>query len=178
MRYLLASVPYRKTLNFTFDGLQSAKTAIERLRNFKLRLETGAFAVGLNPALAERTAAAQAQFAAAMDDDLNTAEALAAMFEYLREVNTAMDAGDMRADNRASALEFLARFDSVFAVLQPTAESGQISDAEVEAQISARNDAKKARNFALSDQIRQQLLEQGIVLEDTKSGTRWKRKSS
>lgn len=176
VRYLLASVPYRKTLNFTFDGLQSAKTAIERLRNFKLRLETGAFAEGSNPALADRTAAAQAQFTAAMDDDLNTAEALAAMFEYLREVNTAMDAGEMRAGDRAPALEFLARFDSVFAVLQPTAESGQIGDAEVEAQVQARNDAKKARNFALSDQIRQQLLEQGVILEDTKSGTRWKRK--
>jgi cysteinyl-tRNA synthetase len=89
-----------------------------------------------------------------------------------------MDAGEMRADNRAPALEFLARFDSVFAVLQPTVESGQIGDADVEALIQARNDAKKARNFALSDQIRQQLLEQGVVLEDTKSGTRWKRKSS
>src|ERR1022692_4336565 len=178
VRYLLASVPYRKTLNFTFDGLQSAKTAIERLRNFKLRLATGAFADGLNPALVDRTAAAQAQFTAAMDDDLNTAEALAAMFEYLREVNTAMDAGDMRAENRAPALEFLTRFDSVFAVLEAAAESGQVSDAEVEAQVQARNDAKKARNFELSDRIRQQLLEQGIILEDTKSGTRWKRKSS
>jgi cysteinyl-tRNA synthetase len=99
------------------------------------------------------------------------------MFEYLREVNTAMDAGGMRAENRGSALEFLAHFDSVFAVLQPTVESGQIGDAEVESLMQARNDAKKARNFALSDQIRQQLLEQGIILEDTKSGTRWKRKS-
>ena len=178
VRYLLASVPYRKTLNFTFDGLQSAKTAIERLRNFKLRVETGAFAEGANAALADRTAAAQAQFTAAMDDDLNTAEALAAMFEYLREVNTAIDAGEMRVQDRAPALEFLARFDSVFAVLEPTNESGQILDAEVESMIQARNDAKKARNFALSDQIRQQLLEQGIILEDTKSGTRSKRKSS
>src|SRR5580658_9478567 len=178
VRYLLASVPYRKTLNFTFDGLQSAATAIDRLRNFKLRLETGAFAEGVTPALTDRTAAAQAQFTAAMDEDLNTAEALASMFEYVREVNTAMDVGDMRADNRAPALEFLARFDSVFDVLEAAAESGQISDAEVEALIQARNDAKKARNFALSDQIRQQLLEQGVILEDTKSGTRWKRKSS
>jgi cysteinyl-tRNA synthetase len=178
VRYLLASVPHRKTLNFTFDGLQSAKTAIERLRNFKLRLETGAFAEGSNPALADRTAAAQSQFMAAMDDDLNTAEALAAMFEYVREINSAMDAGEIRAENRAPALEFLARFDAVFAVLQPTAESGQLGDAEVEALVQARNEAKKARNFALSDQLRQQLLEQGIILEDTKSGTRWKRKSS
>jgi cysteinyl-tRNA synthetase len=178
VRYLLASVPYRKTLNFTFDGLQSAKTAIERLRNFKLRLETGAFADGLTESLAGRTAAAQAQFTAAMDEDLNTAEALASMFEFVRDVNTAMDAGEMRTGNRAAALNFLTRFDSVFDVLQPSAASGQMGDAEVEAQISARNDAKKSRNFALSDEIRQQLLEQGIILEDTKSGTRWKRKSS
>jgi len=178
VRYLLASVPYRKTLNFTFDGLQSAKTAIERLRNFKLRLETGSFGEGSDQPLTDRTTAAQAQFDAAMDDDLNTAEALAAMFEYVRDVNTAMDAGTMRSGNRAAALEFLARFDSIFDVLEAGAASGQISDEEVEAQVRARNDAKKARNFALSDQIRQQLLEQGIILEDTKSGTRWKRKSS
>ncbi|HLY19841.1 MAG TPA: cysteine--tRNA ligase [Bryobacteraceae bacterium] len=176
VRYLLASVPYRKTLNFTFDGLQSARTAIERLRNFKLRLETGAFSEGLNQLLAERTAAAQAQFTAAMDDDLNTAEALAAMFEYVRDANTAMDSGEMRAGNRAPALEFLARFDSVFDVLQPSATGGQMGDADVEARVRARDEAKKARNFALSDQLRQELMEQGIILEDTKSGTRWKRK--
>ncbi len=134
VRYLLASVPYRKALNFTFDGLQSAKTAIERLRNFKLRLETGAFPDGLDQSLADpHTAAAQAQFTAAMDDDLNTAEALAAMFEYVRDVNTAMDACEMQVENRAPSLEFLARFDKVFDVLQPTAESGEIGDAEVEA---------------------------------------------
>ncbi|HTQ54066.1 MAG TPA: cysteine--tRNA ligase [Bryobacteraceae bacterium] len=178
VRYLLASVPYRKTLNFTFDGLQSAKTAIERLRNFKLRVESGAFGSGLNQALAARTTAAHTQFSAAMDDDLNTAEALAAMFEYVRDVNTAMDAGEMRAHNAAAALEFLTQFDAVFDVLQPTAAGGQMPDDEVEARIRMRNDAKKARHFALADQIRQQLLELGIVLEDTKAGTRWKRKTS
>jgi len=178
VRYLLASVPYRKTLNFTFDGLQSAKTAIERLRNFKLRLEKEAFPEGVNEALAARTAAAQKQFTAAMDDDMNTAEALAAMFEYVRDVNTAMDAGEMRAANRDPALEFLAQFDCLFDVLRPTASSGQLADEEVEAQVRARDTAKKTRNFALADEIRRQLLDQGIVLEDTKSGTRWKRKSS
>jgi cysteinyl-tRNA synthetase len=178
VRYLLASVPYRNSLNFTFDGLQSARIAIERLRNFKLRLETDALAEGMNGTLAERTAAAQAQFAAAMDDDLNTTAALAAVFEYLRDANTAMDAGEFRSGNRAGALDFLARFDSVFDVLRPAAEAGGIADAEVESLIAARNEARKARNFALADQIRQRLLEQGIVLEDTKSGVRWKRKSS
>ncbi len=176
VRYLLASVPYRKTLNFTFDGLQSAKTAIERLRNFKLRLESGAFGEGTNAALEERTANAQLQFRGAMDDDLNTAEALAAMFEYVRDVNTAMDSGEMLGGNRAAALEFLGAFDGVFDVLRPSTAEGEMADGEIEAQIQARHEAKKARNFALSDQIRQQLLERGIILEDTKSGTRWKRK--
>ena len=111
-----------------------------------------------------------------MDDDLNTAEALAAAFEYVRDVNSAADAGEMRDGNCAAALAFLARFDQVFDVLRPTIGSGQMADAEVEAAIAARHDAKKARNFALSDQIRAQLLERGIILEDTKSGTRWKRK--
>src|SRR5579871_4412888 len=162
VRYLLTSVPYRKALNFTFDGLQSAKTAIERLRNFKLRLETDTFAEGVNPALAERTAAAQAQFVAAMNDDLNTAEALAAIFEYVRDLNTAMDAGEFRAENRGAALELLRTFDGVFDVLEPTVESGYMEDSEVESLIAERNEAKKARNFARSDAIRQQLLDEGI----------------
>jgi cysteinyl-tRNA synthetase len=178
VRYLLASVPYRKALNFTFEGLQSAKTAIERLRNFKLRLETEAFAEGSSQALAERSAAAQAQFAAAMNDDLNTAEALAAIFEYVRDLNTAMDAGEFHAGNRAAALQLLRSFGAVFDVLDPTVEAGCLADSEVESLIAARSEAKKARNFARSDEIRQQLLDQGIILEDTKSGTRWKRKSS
>src|SRR5204863_7880294 len=85
IRYLLASVPYRKKLNFTFDGLKAAATAIERLRNYKLRLETDKFPAGTNEALAERTREASAAFDAALDDDLNTAEALGTVFEYVRD---------------------------------------------------------------------------------------------
>src|SRR5436309_4368891 len=81
IRYLLASVPYRKQLNFTFDGLKSAATAIDRLRNFKLRLDHEEFFAGLNEKLLGRTAQAETQFGASLDDDLNTAEALAAVFE-------------------------------------------------------------------------------------------------
>ena len=176
IRYLLLSVPYRKQLNFTFDGLKSAATSIDRLRNFKLRLETEKFPEGANLNLAARAAAARQQFIDAMDDDLNTAEALAAVFEYLREANTAMDAGEFRAGDVPGALELLAQFDAIFEVIQPTAQSGAVSDAEVESMIAARAAAKAARNFAQADQIRQQLLEQGIILEDTKSGVRWKRK--
>ncbi len=99
VRYLLASVPYRKKLNFTFDGLKAAATSIERLRNYKLRLETGKFGPGTNEKLAERAAAATKAFDEALDDDLNTAEALAAAFEYVRDTNTAMDAGEFPAGN-------------------------------------------------------------------------------
>ena len=176
IRYLLASVPYRKSLNFTMDGLKSAAIAIERLRNFKLRLDTDQFTAGTNEALAVRTGEASAAFGNALNDEINTAEALAAVFEYVRDANSAMDAGEFRAGNQAAALEFLAAFDAVFDVLRPTAKAGELSDAEVEERIAARAAAKKARDFAMSDQIRVDLLAQGIILEDTKSGVRWKRK--
>ena len=176
VRYLLASVPYRKKLNFTFDGLKAAATAIERLRNFKLRLETDKYPEGVNEAILERTQAAGRQFEESLDDDLNTAEALAALFEFVRDANTAMDAGDFRAGNTAPALDLLDRFDRIFAVLEPTQAAGGLSDARVEELIQERAAAKKARNFARSDQIRQELLDAGIILEDTKEGTRWKRK--
>jgi cysteinyl-tRNA synthetase len=175
LRYLLASVPYRKKLNFTFKGLEAAATSIERLRNYKLRLETAKLAEGTNPQVAERTQAASTAFAEALDDDLNTAEALGATFEYVRETNTAMDAGDFLAGNAAAALKFLAQFDSVFDVLTPSAKASGLFDAEIEALTAERNTAKKARNFARADEIRKQLADQGVILEDTKEGTRWKR---
>jgi cysteinyl-tRNA synthetase len=176
IRYLLASVPYRKQLNFTFDGLKSAATAIDRLRNFKLRLETDRFAEGASQQLTERVAAASQAFTSSLNEDLNTAEALGAVFEYVRDLNSAMDSGEFLSGNVAAALAFLDRFDSVFDVLRPTGQAGQLSDADVESRIAERTAAKKARDFARGDAIRQELLDQGIILEDTKSGIRWKRK--
>jgi cysteinyl-tRNA synthetase len=169
-------VPYRKSLNFTFDGLKSAATAIDRLRNFKLRLETDKFPEGMNEEFAARTTAADQAFSDSLNDDLNTAQALASVFEYLRDTNSAMDSGEFRAGNVAAALAILVKFDSIFDVLRPTAQAGQLSDAEVDALIEERTAAKKSKNFARADQIREQLLDQGIILEDTKSGVRWKRK--
>ncbi len=176
VRYLLASVPYRKQLNFTFQELKSAATAIDRLRNYKARLDQAKFPAGSNEKLLERTAAASRMFAESLDDDLNTAEALAAIFEYVRETNTAMDAGEFHAGNAAPAIALLERFDSIFDVMRATAKDGSVSDAEIEALIAERGQAKKARNFARSDQIRDELAAQGILLEDTKDGVRWKRK--
>jgi len=176
IRYLLASVPYRKKLNFTMDGLRAAATSIDRLRNFKLRVDTEKFADGHNEAIAARSRAALEQFEKSLDDDLNTAEALAAIFEYIRDANSAMDSGEFRGGNCADANAVLSRFDSIFDVLTATVAESGISDAEVDAFIKERQDARKARNFKRSDEIRAELLERGVVLEDTKEGVRWKRK--
>jgi cysteinyl-tRNA synthetase len=101
---------------------------------------------------------------------------LAALFEFVRDANTSMDGGEFRAGNTPPALELLDRFDRIFAVLEPTQIEGGWSDARIEALVQERSAAKKSRNFARSDQVRQELLDAGIILEDTKEGTRWKRK--
>jgi cysteinyl-tRNA synthetase len=176
IRYLLESVPYRKKLNFTFDGLKSAATAIDRLRNYKLRLDTGKFPDGINEAIEQRTAAALQQFDNSLDDDLNTAEALAAVFEYLRETNSAMDSGEFLHGNAAAAKALFDRFDSVFDVLKPTVSAAAITDEEINRLIAERQSARKLKDFKRSDEIRNELLDRGIVLEDTKDGARWKRK--
>jgi cysteinyl-tRNA synthetase len=178
IRYQLAAVPYRKKLNFTFDGLKAAATSIERLRNFKWRLENATLAEGTNENLVERATAATKAFDEALDDDLNTAEALGAVFEYVRDTNTAIDSGEFLKGNAPGAFEFLIRFDSVFDVLEDSmkAELDKVFfDVEVEAMIADRTAAKKAKDFARADQIRKELAAKGIILEDTKEGVRWKR---
>ena len=186
IRYLLISVPYRKKLNFTFDGLKAAARSIERLRDFELRLASTRFLPGRNGALSERSREAIRQFEEGMDDDLNTAEALAAIFEYVRTVNTAIDANEFCEENRWEAAKVLETFDSVFDVLKPSngqsANAGEDSAAappaedRIEMLIAERNAAKKAKDFKRSDEIRASLLDQGVILEDTKDGVRWKRK--
>lgn len=194
VRFLLASVPYRKKLNFTFDGLRAAATAIDRLRNFEDRLRTAKLPEHDQAARAEELAARAAKTLAAfedsLDDDLNTAEALASVFEYVREVNTALDQDQFREAGRAGALNVLAVFDSVFDVLRPSDQvpglrldllpqsesAAGLSDAEIESLVEERTAVKRARNFARADEIRAALLGKGIILEDTKDGVRWKRK--
>jgi cysteinyl-tRNA synthetase len=176
IRYLLLSLPYRSKLNFTFDGLKAAETAVERLRNYKLRLDTASFPEGRSEAIAKCTEQSQQRFVDALNDDLNTAEALGAVFEFVRDTNSAMDSGEFKLGNVKPALALLEQFDRVFDVLAVTPAESGITEADIEAKVAERTAAKKARNFARADEVRKELLEQGVILEDTRDGVRWKRK--
>lgn len=187
LRFALASVPYRRQLNFTFDGLQQATNSVERLRNFAARLKNEKFAAGSNAAMAKQIAQFADDFDAGLADDLNTAQALAAMFDFVREANIAMDKGEFRQAEVAPAQKFLADFDAVFAVLEDNdaeklkalgfATGSDADDAEIEKLVAERQAARQRRDFAASDRIRNELAGRGILLEDTKDGkVRWKRK--
>ena len=188
LRFALASVPYRKQLNFTFDGLTQARNSVERLRNFADRLQQGRFPPGKQENMIERISKAHEEFDAGLSDDLNTARALAAAFDLVRDANTAMDRGEFRQGDVAPTQQFLATFDKVFAVLEDddaqklqalgygSAEAG-LSSAEIEKLVAERDAAKKKRDFAAADRIRKELADRGIMLEDAKDGgVRWKRK--
>jgi cysteinyl-tRNA synthetase len=204
IRYLLASVPYRNQLNFTFDGLKQAAVSVERLRNFRQRLTAGSFPSGSNPEMQALGAETINRMRAALDDDLNTAQAQAAIFEMVRSANSALDAGGLKKDDVPPLLAALETFDEIFAVLKdddgakmkqvfdwaPTegrekdispelteaVQSGQLSDADIEKKIAEMETARRARNFKVSDALRAELTAAGIVIENSKDGVRWRRK--
>ncbi len=173
IRYVLAKVPHSKQLNFTFDEVQGAQTAIERLRNFRLRLRTDKLPEGADPAITALSVEARRAFEAGMDDDLNTSVATAAAFDFVREINSRMDAGKFLAGNVADAEDVLNLFDAIFQVLEPS-HKATLEPEQIDALIAERLAARKARDFARSDQIRDELKEKGVILEDTREGTRWK----
>jgi cysteinyl-tRNA synthetase len=204
IRWLLTQVPYRNQLNFTFDGLKSAASSVEKLRNFRFRLTSTQFPAGASAAMTQLADETIAQMKSALDDDLNTAEAQAAMFDMLRKANTALDAAEVRQDDVKPLLAALEKFDEIFGVLkdddQPKmktilewaraegrekeispelleiAASAQLADEQVNRKLSEMEAARKARNFKESDAIRTELTAAGIIVENTKDGVRWRRK--
>ena len=204
IRYLLTSVPYRNQLNFTFDGLKQAAVSVERLRNIRQRLTAGSFSLGSNPEMQALASETIDRMRASLDDDLNTAQAQAAIFEMVRRANSALDSVQIKKDDAGPLLAALEKFDEIFAVLKdddgpkmkqvfdwaPTegrerdisaelreaVQSSQLSDADIEKKIAEMEAARRGRNFKVSDALRAELTAAGIVIENTKDGVRWRRK--
>jgi len=204
IRYLLASVPYRNQLNFTFDGLKQAAVSVDRLRNFRQRLKEGKFSAGSTPEVQKLASETVDRMLAALDDDLNTAQAQAAIFEMVRQVNTALDSGEIKNDDVQALLTALSKFDEIFAVLEDddaskmkqvvgwarteghekdisaellnALQSAELSDADIESKIEEMKAARASRDFKKSDALRGELAEAGILVEITKDGIRWRRK--
>jgi cysteinyl-tRNA synthetase len=204
IRYLLTSVPYRTQLNFTFDGLRQAAVSVERLRNFRQRLAAGTFPPGSSPEIQLLASETITRMRTALDDDLNTAQAHAAIFEMVRKVNSALDSGQVKQDDVQPLLSAIEKFDEIFAVLKDndgpemkkvfewapsegrekdispelrdTMQSAQISDADIEGKIAAMEAARRGRNFKASDALRAELTDAGIVIENTKDGVRWRKR--
>lgn len=174
IRYLLLSVPYNKQLNFTFEGLKGAETTVERLQQFRRLVSEAKTESGSAAEVKALIEKSLADFETAMDDDLNTSVALAAIHNLVREINTILAADALRADDQAAVLDAIEKFDSVLGIFGKT--EAEMLDAEIENLIEERQEARRNRNFARSDEIRDLLAERGIVLEDTKDGVRWKRK--
>jgi cysteinyl-tRNA synthetase len=188
IRFLLLSVPYRRQLNFTADSLKQAESSLIRLRNFVSRLKSEQFPGGSGATMRKRAEKAEADFDAALADDLNTAQALAAVFDLVRDVNTAMDQHEFLQQDAPRMLAAMEKFDRVLAVLVDDDDeklrklgfgSGQqrMSAQQIETLVKERIEAKQRRDFKRSDEIRQQLAESGIIVEDTRDGSvRWKYK--
>ena len=172
IRYLLLSVHYRKQLNFTTDGLRQAQSSIQRLEDFVLRMKERGNDGEPSPEFAAEISRARKRFKEAMDDDINTSAALATVFDFVRMVNQRDTQSPIPPNDAAAAVEFLQEIDGVLSILR---QQPELLDEEIAKQIEARQAARKRRDFAEADRIRAWLLSQGIQLEDTREGVRWKR---
>ena len=174
IRYLLCSAHYRSTINFTWEGLRQAAAALERIHSFVQRLDEVDRDGPADALVEEAGRRAEEAFAAALDDDLNTPEALAAVHRLVGEGNALLSSGKLTRAGAAALRARLESMDTVFAVLVPE-PADRLSGSE-QALFDARQAARKARAFQRADDLRKELEAQGVLLEDTPKGTRWRRK--
>jgi len=172
VRYLLMSTHYRQQFNFTFEGLEAAKGAVERLANFVYRLQNvdsknGGGKVG---ALIEHV---KSDFCDAMDDDLRVGDALAALFDFVREVNNLIDKNMLSKEEADEVYELTLGFDNVLGVVGDIRKERKLPK-EAEELIRKREEARKTKDWKTADQIRAQLKAMGIAIEDTDQGLHWR----
>ncbi len=175
VRYVLLATHYRQSLNFSFRACEDARAALQRLDAFRERLQDAARLPDSDTAPAAAAAqAAEAGFRAALEDDLNISAALATLFDLVREGNRLLDAGTVAGAAAKAILGTLERLDSVLAVMAPDEDAGVPAD--IQALADARQAARKAKDFARADQLRDQLAAAGWVIEDTPKGPRVRRR--
>jgi cysteinyl-tRNA synthetase len=180
IRYLYLSAHYRNELNFTFEGLDDARAALQRLLDFERRLHDTPVGAEVEAAgRADIAANARAAFESAMDEDLNTPNALGALFRFIREANAALDRSrTVRPAEREAALATLTSIDNVLGIIALARRDTGVDDdlaAWADDRVAARKAARDRRDFAAADAIRDELAGRGIAIEDTPHGTRWKR---
>ncbi|MCM3902392.1 MAG: cysteine--tRNA ligase [Pyrinomonadaceae bacterium] len=174
IRYFLLSVPYSKQLNLTFDALRGAEKTVESLRDFHARLSGARTEPGLNDKLHQATERALQEFEEGMDDNLNTSVALAAIHNLTRDVNTALTRKKLGEENKRELLELFSRFDLVLNIFGE--DPSEMLDSDIQSLIDERQEARRRRDFGRADELRVELVQRGIILEDTKDGVRWKRR--
>ena len=194
LRFLLLSTHYRKTLNFTFEALDQAETALNRINEFAGEVKYGEFPEGEIQAVGQIIKEAEKKFRDGLSDDLNISVAVTALFNLIKKVNVAIARGDFRSQDAQKADRFMSSINQVLGVTSPRKSvtvrvdplSAKFSvppqrvivtdeiTAQQKGKIERRQKARAEKDFALADKIRRELLEDGIVLEDTKDGVRWK----
>jgi cysteinyl-tRNA synthetase len=173
IRYLLLSVPYGKQLNFTFEGLKGADTAVSRLQQFRRLVNEARCKDGSTAKVAALHNQTLSELEAAMDDDLNTSVALASLHNFIREINSLLSNDELLTEDRMKVLDMIERYEAVLGIFGRQAD--ETLDSEIERLIEDRQIARRNRDFAKADEIRDELVSKGIILEDTKDGVRWKR---
>ncbi len=173
IRYQLLNTHYRKQLNFTLEGLQQAASALQRFDDFLRIIKEQKNDIAYNKTLGELVEKTHKDFIEAMDDDLNISKALGKLFELIKETNQILSETSISNDNKDEIIKLFDDLDQVLGVLDK--EEDKVLDEEIEQLIKEREEARKNKNYARSDEIRDYLKSKGIILEDTKDGTRWKR---
>lgn len=174
LRLLLLSTHYRKLLNFTFEALEQSSASLQRIKDFLYELKHHSFEEGENKDISQLIEEQRNNFIKGLSDDLNISVALTAVFDMIRKVNVLISQGKVYSKDAEELISFIRALDGVLAVLPD--EEVELLPPDATKKIEEREKARRDKDYKLADKIRNELLQQGIILEDTKDGVRWKRR--